>query len=429
MKTLTIKNLPDDFNADNISITQDDVIVDPVPDELVSTLYFANLNVPSDWKKSSDGIMWNGGDDYRNPGRGAFRVTMIVEKAGVIEPKIVSKAMFPDAHDDDNDCFMRFVGRTDKYGTPFKAYILNPDQDTGISDTLRGDYGDVKHRIRPHLAAGKHEIEFSGRSNGFKMFRMFADGAKFLMPGDDVDPPVDTGTIGKVNLSTDRIFHFFDNGPDYDDGLAVIANRMVADYHGVTDISYVIAGTCDRARMKNWRPTFVPVADMAWPGWVNAHEDRDGAISAVAALWREILNNDGRIFVLEGGPSEFTAEVLEELGNIDRKDIHVIQHAPANWRNTPSWAINLVRQVVTVHDIDNGNTGNNKTPDLFYNNAKAANDLLNDQLYGRIWTQGNKHLDMKKRLDFSDTVELIWLLEDEKDFVKNTVDFVTKYGR
>lgn len=239
----------------------------------------------------------------------------------------------------------------------------------------------------------------------------------------------------------DLIAIHFDHAPDYDDGHATVANKMVVDHYGLNSEVMVVAGTYNQARKNVYRSGSEAVTDITWgtegkqTTWYNADARYQNSIAESVRLWRETLSAGGKVWVAEGGPSEFTARVLEQLTDVNRKRITVIQHSHCsgkscnqvkggqNERFTPVADIRFIENVANMVRIGNGNTGNNNTPDLNQKNSAVAQDLLSSSKYGAMWKAAFNYFDPDERLDASDTVELLWVLGIENEDIQDWNQF------
>jgi len=147
------------------------------------------------------------------------------------------------------------------------------------------------------------------------------------------------------------------------------------------------------ARFKNWTSTTQTAADS----------------------WEATLNNGGTVHVAEGGPSEFTArviEVLQDRGVVGLKRIRVVQHSlVANEASTSDNSLAIVKSFATYINIDDGNDIND-TPSFNGKDATSVerNDFKERSLaseYGSQWGSAYSFVDSQsnpRSIDFSDFV-------------------------
>ena len=168
---------------------------------------------------------------------------------------------------------------------------------------------------------------------------------------------------------------------------------------------------------------------LAWPSGLNAFRDRDGSIATSVALWSETISQGNQVFVAEGGPSDFTADVLRAMPASQRSSVTVVQHSMGfNQDNTRSDNLQFVIDQANYFLIDNGNLGNNATADLNQQSQFFVNQALSSQ-WGDLWQAAFDYLSPNDKLDFSDTVELLWLLDIPLSQVAGPDDFANMFFR
>ena len=178
------------------------------------------------------------------------------------------------------------------------------------------------------------------------------------------------------------------------------------------------------------------------------------AISASAQRWSTTLRNGGDIWIAEGGPGDFTAAVMRSIESTVREcswqaRIHVIQHSVTNEANTGRQQneqrnndLAYVQANTDYVKIDDGN-GPNGTADLHANNATTAQNstFVNLALSGSSsveWQAGFQFLgpgtdsnapvgNSGGKLDFSDTVELLHILQVPTSRVGDWNDFAREF--
>jgi len=165
--------------------------------------------------------------------------------------------------------------------------------------------------------------------------------------------------------------------------------------------------------------------------WLDGFGQRDASVNRSADAWAAVLSNGGKVWVADGGPSDFTARVLRQIGerypSVDRKRVHVIQHSHGggfNESNTSSANIALVRNEATYITIANGNQGPNGTAKL---NQVSSSFVLRARAsrLAAAWEAAFDYLNPSRRLDFSDTVELLYIVNDTETQTVN--EFASRY--
>ena len=260
------------------------------------------------------------------------------------------------------------------------------------------------------------------------------------------------------NRATDLIVLHFDFGRDPDDGHAAVADRVLLDQFAIQNF-WVVSGTNSR-----WQNNFIDASDTLMDslfgqgGWQKANILNDTtwmqAMAASAQRWSETLSNGGDLWIAEGGPADFTSAVLRSIESTVRScswedRIHVIQHSATNETNTGRLLndqrtddLDYVRANTDYRKIDDGNAPNG-TADLHANNATTAQNstFIDLALSGasRVeWQAGFQFLgpgtdsnapvgNSGGKLDFSDTVELLYILGVPTSQVSDWNDFAREY--
>lgn len=220
----------------------------------------------------------------------------------------------------------------------------------------------------------------------------------------------------------------YDNAPDKDDGHALVAGRALVDNFGVRAMA--VNGTYGVLRRGDFNTESQRVFDLTWPNGLDAFNDRIGSVATAVRLWSETITNGGTVYVAEGGPSDFTAEVLRELPVSQRSSVTVVQHSDWNENNTDNDNLNFVRDVTNYIRIDDGNQSNNGTADLeTRGNPDDFIDAAFSSLWAVQWQAAFDYLDPDAKLDFSDTVEVLYILDVPLSRVSDWVDFADEFLR
>lgn len=280
----------------------------------------------------------------------------------------------------------------------------------------------------------------------------------------------------------DLISLHYDHMPDPDDGHATVAGRTVTGYYDITP--HVVAGTHSfPVNRKNASPppfqqAALDVMSATWGNaWLNAHNDyapNAHAVERTAARWHDTLQNGGHVWVAEGGPSDFTANVLRYLH--DRlnyrfqtpRRIHVVQHGaepcknPEYVRLNEKWTapenLQYVQNNTDYEIIGNGNCEQDRTGNDAYEptaNFRSSDKAFNRSFknatsghrYEAAWAAAFSYWDpvqignnkaLHERdgqlipypwagLDFSDTVELMHILDIKKEDVEDCRAFLNVF--
>ena len=254
---------------------------------------------------------------------------------------------------------------------------------------------------------------------------------------------IGTGVMNTTYQPGDLVVIAHDSGPDTDDMQAIVANRMIMDFY--SDVNHVLVGS---AQGHNWAS---PTAGSAshtqsmFPDWVDAKANTKGTTSfdgesviTIANVIESTLNNQGTVHIAEGGPSDFTAEVIRLLqsrgvSGANLKRIRVVQHSAGssawNEQQTSRENIALVKSVATWVPIANGNVGGNATAD-FQEPAGSSmcqrymNAALSSR-YSSQWAWAYSKIDDSRKCDQSDSVELLYILNDGS--TKTFDQFASRY--
>jgi len=235
-------------------------------------------------------------------------------------------------------------------------------------------------------------------------------------PIEDTDVKMDTGDILSLH---------YDNCPDRDDGHAMAAGYTVTQELGINPL--VVNGTCGNSIRHEFQPSSANVVDTTFVNALNAETSRVQSVTQAAITWASVLANGDDVWVAEGGPSDFTAEVLIELNSqfpeLNSKRIHVVQHSDWNEENTSAANLQYVKSVASYIRIEDGNKNNqtanfNQKSGYFISKARSSR-------YANAWNAAFNYLNPIKRLDFSDTVELLFIINDTSTKTPN--DFANRY--
>jgi len=219
------------------------------------------------------------------------------------------------------------------------------------------------------------------------------------------------------NKEQDLISLHYDHAPDKDDGQSAAADRTVLqslfDCQWITEHTVAVSGAYGLNKMQ-----FVPQSDAVMDavfnncgGWVAAAKNWDAAVEQVFVRWAKVLNNGGNIWVKEGGQSDLTAAVIHRIKKemprvVTTERIHVVQHSKWNEDQTTPDALAYTKKETNYIRISDGNKYLRKEG-FDKDFVKAAEN--NPQL-GEAWKAAFQYYNPKKRIDFSDTCELLHML-------------------
>ena len=278
-------------------------------------------------------------------------------------------------------------------------------------------------------------------------------------------PPTVTSACGAedepnstYNQNTDLIVLHFDFGRDPDDGHAAVADKVLLDHFAIQNY-WVVSGT-----NSVWQNNYIGAADglldsvFGQGNWQKANilnrTQWNTAVVASGQRWTDTLSQGGDVWIAEGGPGDFTADVLRSIQQQSnecnwKNRIHLIQHSTTNETNTGRSRnddrdndLAYTRSNTHYVKIADGNSPN-ATADLYANNntqaqnATFVNQALNSSSR-RYWQAGFNFLGpgtdgdapvgrQGGKLDFSDTVELLHILGVPTSQVRNWTDFARNY--
>ena len=292
----------------------------------------------------------------------------------------------------------------------------------------------------------------SCRTDGQPIF--LADGTPNPIPPNTIVPLSLTGTINPLsacgasttgfNSARDLLVLHYDFGGDPNDGHAAAANKALVDTFNIDQL-WVVGGT-NSISQNNYLPGADALMNQIYGDgrWTQANvldsSGRNAAILASTNRWLQTLNNGGQVWVAEGGPSDFTHSVLQavkdSVSDCDAATrIHVVQHSDTNELNTGQ-DLAYIQTITDYVRIDDGNDANS-TADLHAeNNSQADNIGFINQALGSRWSSewqtafeflppGTDTIPGK--LDFSDTVELLHILNVPVNEVTDWSEFADRF--
>lgn len=243
---------------------------------------------------------------------------------------------------------------------------------------------------------------------------------------DQNSPPVVSGSFNK---SRDLIALHFDHAPDPDDGHAAAAAFVVQDRMGLA--VQVVGGTYGVYSAGRYVAASESLMNSIWgQSWLDAHNNRSSSVRQSATRWAGTLAAGGDIWIAEGGPSDFTAAVVRVIQQNypefqTRNRIHLVQHSDWNEDHALREDLNFVRSNTNYIKIADGNEPNS-TADFrgdsqsFVNRARASQ-------YRHVWNVAFNYLSPSEKLDFSDTVELMYILGIGPSQIANADTFADSF--
>jgi len=162
--------------------------------------------------------------------------------------------------------------------------------------------------------------------------------------------------------------------------------------------------------------------------WSDAHQHREQALEKVAQLVSHTLSNGGHVWVADAGQSDFTADWLKRVNDLNlpvnsKAQVHVVQHSDWNESVTSGEKLAYVRQHADYQRIEDGNVLGNGTPGLRLESDHLWERALSSNANGAIWRLArdlanefngkegryNNSAIAAGGMDFSDVSESCWI--------------------
>lgn len=300
------------------------------------------------------------------------------------------------------------------------------------------------------LPAGQHTIYIAARSCFMQIDRIVVwckDGCAFdsawaskpagdyegdgtVNPGNPCTKPVPANARLK---SCDLLALHYDIAPDLDDLHAMAAACTITSCYQL-DPCVVIGAHGENqegAYLGIRRNRAIAVANQAFNSYIDTGglSNATAAINQTAAKWKATIDRGCDVWVAEGGPSDFTREVLVRMVQLGctlnelRNNVHVVQHSIWNEQQTNNADLAYVKLNTDYIKIDDGN-GGGSTADLNNNaNLAAFQAWAADSPCASAWAAAFNGLSPTIKLDFSDTVELLYILNIGTGDINSPTDF------
>ena len=282
------------------------------------------------------------------------------------------------------------------------------------------------------------EVFFQASAGAMFGFDDFSIELKSLSTSEDPenhDQP--TNLFGRFHIEKDLLLINNDLFHDVDNIQHISGDGTILRDERLRDINFfATCGAMGRQTPENTDNIYLPVPhlmDLAFGDhWTDAYLDWDGSVNTVAKKVENTLRNGGKVWIADGGPSDFSAAVCRKVKlnypDANLKNIHVVQHHPVNEMvATPSdWE--YVKSQCTYHYIDEGNILGadnvivNSHMDSAEETAAVWSKVKNDPKIKDIWTETKQQCDHYHTLDgtfhprnrgkfiFNDTICLAWIL-------------------
>lgn len=265
-------------------------------------------------------------------------------------------------------------------------------------------------------------------------------GCATIPDGEPVAPCETAERIGLFDPSRDLLVANYDSKPDVDDLQAVAGLGSVLKHPAYSCVDFI--ATAGAYGMQGGK--FLPAAELFGLAfgdkWLNAHEDRQGTVSALAERMQATIAAGGKVWVAEAGQSDVTAAAVERLPKPMWSSVHVVQHSYWNESQTSPEAIQTVVYNTRYHRVSDGNFPDNGSPAFNTKDGSYWSPLLADPAIGPIWAEAKRLSDLHNPvaeyvnpavaaggLDFSDTVEVAYIFGF--DDMTGAGDFVDRFAR
>jgi hypothetical protein len=245
----------------------------------------------------------------------------------------------------------------------------------------------------------------------------------------------------------------FDNKPDTDDihSQAAIGCMLAhPDFKGVA--YYAVAGAYGDQPAKFNYIDSTSLFKMAFgekdTKWTDAHTDWTGSVTRIKNAAKAVLEAGGVVWVTEAGQSNITADWVAALiadgipEPLIKSHVILVQHSVWNEKMTAAADLAYLKERITYVKLDDGNhdmgIGEYRTPNFTSKEASFLDDAKKspNAAAQSLWTEADVICDAAKDyknpriiaggVDYSDTVEIWWIFQDEED-VKDHTTFWNKY--
>lgn len=213
--------------------------------------------------------------------------------------------------------------------------------------------------------------------------------------------PVPSGNmLGRFNIDKDLLLIHHDNYRDVDDIHGIGAHgTMLRDSRFANVNYYAVGGTYGQVSGGTWYDVSHLMNLCFGSKWTECHLDWDGSVNLIAVKVENTLKNGGRVWISEGGQSDFSAavgrKVKQNYPKADLKQIHLVQHHPANEAMTTYADLMYSKENFTYHYID---VGNNFGADNIALSSWMESDANNSSLWNKVKTDP-KIMDIWKEVE------------------------------
>lgn len=206
------------------------------------------------------------------------------------------------------------------------------------------------------------------------------------LPAPDPTPAPSGNMLGRFNIDKDLLLIHHDNYRDVDDIHGIGAHgTMLRDSRFANVNYYAVGGTYGQVSGGTWYDVSHLMNLCFGNRWTECHIDWDGSVNLIADKVENTLKNGGRVWITEGGQSDFSAavgrKVKQNYPGADLKQIHLLQHHPANEGMTTDADLIYSKENFTYHYID---VGNNFGADSIALSSWMESDAYNSALWNKV---------------------------------------------
>jgi hypothetical protein len=253
------------------------------------------------------------------------------------------------------------------------------------------------------------------------------------------------------NKDLDHISLHYDFAPDADDLMSTVADRSFLETIYGTEFllehTSRVGGTYGN-NPGSYYPSSIPIMNKVWGDVGGALVAKGGSsspevVNGELEFYKNTILRGGRVFVKEGGQSDFTVQVVKELEKWNKgsgKCVYVTQHSNNNEAKSGSGVLSYVKANTVYQKISDGNTALRKTKwrlngqDFSFYTKKSKQACAWDIIFAEFKKQKSYcpgvsgKVDQSVCVDFSDSHELFWNLQyDTPSHTININEFIQKY--
>ena len=249
-----------------------------------------------------------------------------------------------------------------------------------------------------------------------------------------------------LNPLKDHISLHYDMSYDPDDYLSAVADRSILEtLHGNQFLhlnTTRVIGTCG-GKCSGYNKPADKLMDYTYKdvgGWKNSLTDSKNALIYELEFFKDTIERGGRVWVKEGGESDFTKKVVTELEKWKKgsgKCVYVIQHSSTNEKNAGAGVLTYMKANTMYSKISDGNPPyqkknwkmNGKSFDYYGLQSRwsCAWKYAFDEFKKKKSYCAGKPQSIQKCVDFSDSHELLYITGDDRSKPIGMNTYVSTY--